>query len=90
MEWEEFNPKLKCIAVWKERCQVMKDVSTTPAGGEYPFSGLSVVQVMAVSAHLSFPPLISKVQKVTKERVHQVHTWDDSYSTGIANATKSY
>ena len=57
MEWEELNPKLKRIAVWKEQHQVTRDTSTTLAGGEYPFSGLSVVQaqVMAMSAHPSFP-----------------------------------
>lgn len=55
MEWEELNPKLKRVAVWRDR-QVMRGASTALAGGD-TFSGLSVVQaqVIAMSAHPSFP-----------------------------------
>lgn len=57
MEWEGLNPKLKCITVCTEKCQVVRDMRTTLAGGEFHLSGLSVVQAQgtAVSAH-PFPP----------------------------------
>lgn len=53
MEWEGLSPKLKCITACREQCQVVREVRTTLAGGEFLLSGLSVVQAQgtAVSAH---------------------------------------
>lgn len=45
MEWEGLSPKLKCITACREQCQVVRDVRTTLAGGEFLLSGT------AVSAH---------------------------------------
>lgn len=90
MKWGELNPKLKCATVGKN---IRTGGMWVPlAEGEQPARALSVAQgwEVAVSAHPSSFLLISKGAKVTKECAHQVHTWDASYSTGIAKATKSY
>lgn len=74
IEWEELNPKLNYITVWTER-QITRDVSGTLAGGEHPFSGLSVVQaqVTAMSTHTPFlSPFISEVLKVTKKQITEI------------------
>jgi len=91
MEWEELNPQLQRITVWKEQRQVTRAASTTLAGGQYPLRGLSVVQAQVKQCQLTpLSPLTSKAQKVTNKCAHQIHTWDASYPTGTANATKSY
>lgn len=87
MEWEALSPKLKCITVWTEQHQVTRDVRTALAGGEFPLSGLSVVQAQgtAVSAHPSF--LLLKVQKVPRRVGTSSSYLGSQLSTGIVNAT---
>lgn len=81
MEWEGLSPKLKCITACTAQCQVVRDVRTTLAGGEFLLSGLGVGSGnSSVSSPLSSS---AKYKKYPTEWAHQVRTWDSSYPLAL-------